>query len=114
MSSVVGFLLSIRGALDAVVVAAVWCWLKPRSGAARRAVLIVAVGYALISIYAVPHLVARGWNAGYHRFEPSDTPAGATAIVLLGAGAERVDGWDGQIATLSTVGAARVLEAYRV
>ena len=98
------------------VVCALWVWLAPRSFAARRTMLAIAVFYFAASIYIVPATIASVILAGHA--EPfkgraeRDTP---TAIVLLGGGNEHVQGGGtAAISVMSLVEAARVLEAARV
>lgn len=114
MSDVVRTLFSTAGAVLALLVAAVWIWRRPHSPSARRFLLAAAAGYTMASVYAVPAIVARGLSAGFHRFTPADAPRGATAIVVLGAGTQTIQGWDDRFDLMSDVEAARVLETWRV
>lgn len=50
----------------------------------------------------------------YHRFEKADAPRGRIALIVFGAGNEEVAGWNGRVTLSNMVGAARVLEAWRV
>jgi uncharacterized SAM-binding protein YcdF (DUF218 family) len=105
------------GALAIVfVVCALWVWLSPRSLAARRTTLAAAVFYFLASVYIVPAAIASITLAAHA--EPLNARAAAatpTAIVLLGAGNEHVQGGGAAaVSVMSLVEAARVLEAARV
>ncbi|HWF83283.1 MAG TPA: YdcF family protein [Vicinamibacterales bacterium] len=116
MDHVVRFFLSTAGAIVWLLAAAAWVVLRPRSAAARRALFVIAIVYALASIYAVPALVGRVLSAGYHPFTAADAPQGRTAVVVLGAEALRIQGWDENLSLslMTNVQAARVLEAWRV
>ena len=108
------FIFSVGGLVTAVLAAAIWCSVRPRSTAARRFLLGVAVVYTLASIYAVPVATARLLTAGYQRFDRSDLPGDRTALVVLDSGTETVQGWDEQLSPLNVSTGARVLEAWRV
>jgi uncharacterized SAM-binding protein YcdF (DUF218 family) len=114
MSPVVHFLLSTSGVVSALLVAAVWAWRRPQSPAARRFLLGVAAGYALVSTYAVPAIVSRVFAAGYHELTAAEAPHGAIALVVLGAGTSTVGGWEDAAAIMTDVEAARMLETWRV
>jgi hypothetical protein len=74
MGPVVNFLVSTSGVVSALIVAASWLWRRPQSRAARRFLVTVAAGYALVSIYAMPALMNRGLSAGYHKFTAAEAP----------------------------------------
>jgi uncharacterized SAM-binding protein YcdF (DUF218 family) len=116
MAHVVRFFFSTTGALVCMMAAVAWTSLRPRSAAARRALLAISIAYALASIYAVPDAVGRVLSAGYRRFTAADAPPGRTAVVVLGADAVRVRGWDDDLSLslMTRVEGARVLEAWRV
>lgn len=116
MSDLVRFLFSTSGALVSLLAAIVWIACRPRSAPARRVLFVVAIAYAFASIYVVPAAIGRVLSAGYRPFTIADAPPGRTAIVVLGSGAARVQGWDRQLSIEVTpaVEAARVLEAWRV
>ncbi len=116
MDHVVRFFFSTTGALVWLLAAVAWLLLRPRSAAARRALFVIAIAYALASIYAVPALIGRVLSAGYHPFTAADAPQGRTAVVVLGAEALRIRGWDESLSLslMTNVQAARVLEAWRV
>jgi len=108
------FLFSTPGAELALAIAVVALALRPRSIRTRRVALAVTVAYLLVSVYAVPTAVANLLARPYHQFERDDVPSGRVALVIFGAGDEEVAGWDVHLAVSNTVGAARVLEAWRV
>jgi uncharacterized SAM-binding protein YcdF (DUF218 family) len=116
MAHVVRFVFSTTGALVCLLAAVIWTRLQPRSAAARRALLAISIAYALASIYAVPAAIGRVLSNGYQPFTASDPPQGRTAVVVLGADAMRVRGWDNDLSLsiMTRVEAARVLEAWRV
>jgi uncharacterized SAM-binding protein YcdF (DUF218 family) len=116
MDQVVRFFLSTSGALVCLLAATVWIWRRPQSASARRALFTIAVVYTLVSIYSVPYAIGLALSAGYHPFTAADAPAGRTAVVVLGAEAIRIEGWDDRVSLslMSSVAAARVLEAWRV
>jgi len=117
MDHVVRFFLSTTGALVCLLAAIAWIWRRPQSAPARRTLFTIAIAYTLFSVYAVPSAIALALSAGYHPFTAADAPgAGRTALVVLGAEAIRIDGWDEHLSLslMSSVAASRVLEAWRV
>lgn len=109
-------LLSPGGLAIVFVACALWVWFAPRSFAARRTMLFVAVLYFAASVYIVPATIASvtlARHAEPFKGHPEgDAPA---AIVLLGAGNEHVQGGGAAaVSVMSLVEAARVLEAARV
>jgi uncharacterized SAM-binding protein YcdF (DUF218 family) len=114
MSSLLQYLISPRGALLVLLTGAMWIACRPRSILARRVVLLAAVGYSVAATSVVPAALTRVWAYGYHRFDRSDVSGRPTAVVLLGAGDERVAGWTDQMATAGPLATARVMEAWRV
>lgn len=114
MSYFLNFALSVNGLVIALLLAAAWHWLLPRSTGARRFLISVATLYTLASIYAVPFTISRLLCTGYHRFDRTDLPRNSTSVVVLGAGGESVQGWNDRLFPMNSVAAARVLEASRV
>jgi uncharacterized SAM-binding protein YcdF (DUF218 family) len=114
MSAFFSTLFTVSGVVVSVLVAALWCAARPRSAAARRFLLGVALAYTIASIYIVPYSVGRLLSSGYHRFDQADAPSGTNAVVILGAGDWVVQGWDERIFPLNIEAASRVLEAWRV
>lgn len=109
-----GFLFSLTGAVFAFTAAAVWIWRRPHSSAARRFLFAAVILYALASTHIVPAAVSRILTAGHHQFAAADAPRGPTALVVLGSGSNRVEGWADSLDVMSPAEAARVLEAWRV
>jgi uncharacterized SAM-binding protein YcdF (DUF218 family) len=114
MAWLLHYLISPGGAILAFLGGAVWIASQPRSARARRIVVWAAIAYALAATYVVPAAVNRLWTTGFHRFEPSDVSRRPAAIVLLGAGEQRVSGWIDHVPAMNLVETARVLEAWRV
>jgi uncharacterized SAM-binding protein YcdF (DUF218 family) len=116
MDHAVRFFCSTTGALVCLFAAIACIWRRPRSASARRALFTIAIVYGLASIYAVPSVIGRVLSAGYHPFAAADAPRGRTAIVVLGAEALRIKGWDDSlsVSVMTTIAAGRVLEAWRV
>ena len=114
MNTLVAFLFSTTGAVTSLLVAALWIRRRPKSKAALRFLLLVALCYTLASVYAVPAFVTRVLAVGYHPFAATDKPADPFAIVVLGSGAQKILGWEGRVDVMTDIEAARVLEASRV
>jgi uncharacterized SAM-binding protein YcdF (DUF218 family) len=114
MNAVAYFAVSAEGAVTAFAIAALWLLLRPRSVAARRFVIVVALVYLAACVYAVPASVGKLLTIGYHELNRGDVPAGRVALVVLGAGDETVIGWDDHMSVPNADAAARVLEAVRV
>ncbi len=115
MSQLVEFAFSAGGVVVALLIAASWLWLRPQSNEARRFLVAAALTYTTASIYALPVLGTRLLALGYHRFSPADVQPGRTAVVVLGGGAETVQGWGEQrLSAPNSIEAARVLETFRV
>jgi uncharacterized SAM-binding protein YcdF (DUF218 family) len=101
-------------ALELLAATAIWVVLRPRSSAARRTLIVIALFYLVISIYAVPAFVANLLARPYHRFDSADVPQGRVALVVFGAGGDRVSGWDDRVWIPTAIVTSRVLEAARV
>src|SRR5260221_6322920 len=115
MGGLVSFLFSIKGCVTSTLIVAVWALARPRSLAARRALLAIVLWFGMSSAYAVPAIVARGLAAGFHEFSRADAPVGQTAIVLLGGGGITVSGFEHRrVGVTNDSSAARTLEAARV
>src|SRR5436190_13522721 len=111
MPILLGYLISIGGFAVLAASAAVWIILRPRSVAARRAMILIVFMYAVASIRAVPWVLSRPLLRGFHQFQRADAPGRTAAIVLLGAGSFTVHGRHQSIGVLDQDSAARVLEA---
>jgi uncharacterized SAM-binding protein YcdF (DUF218 family) len=112
--ALLGFFFSGSSPIVATAIAALWLWRRPTSALARRFLLTVAACYVVAAMPIAPYLVSRPLVAGYHKFQASDVGDGRTAIVLLGAGDEYIEGWDGHVMVTEAIEASRVLEAARV
>jgi uncharacterized SAM-binding protein YcdF (DUF218 family) len=109
------FLFSSGGIVVSLLVGVVWLSSQSKSRVPRVFLVLVAVGYALVSIYPVPRLVERWIGAGFHPITQADVPPGRTVVVLLGSGSYRRQDWSGAtMSVLDTIGAERTLEAARV
>lgn len=114
-ASIFWFLFSTGGLVVAVLAAAAWVCAKPKSGAARVFLVAIALGYALVSAYAVPHAVERWIGAPFHPLTPADVPPGRSVVVLLGSGSfRRLDWSDAKMSVPDPIGLERTLEAARV
>ena len=114
MSLLLGYLISIGGFAVLSLCAAVWMILRPRSVAARRAIILIVFAYSIASVRAVPWVLSRPLLRGFHQFQRADTCGRTAAIVLLGAGSFTVHGRHQRIGVLEEDAAARVLEAAHV
>src|SRR5258708_2018070 len=112
MGRLIHFVLSPHGVVIVFLSSAVCFWARPRSAAARRIVLCVAMFYALTGSYAVAAAFNRVWTSGYRPFQASDVTLRPTAIVLLGGGEEQVVGWSDRLPVMNDAEASRVLEAW--
>jgi uncharacterized SAM-binding protein YcdF (DUF218 family) len=108
------FIFSTSGAVWALSIVAIWAAVRPRSGAARRSTFAISLGYLLACSYIVPAAITALLARPFHEFRGADVGPGHIAVVVLGAGKEDVPGWDDRMAVSNTVGASRVLEAWRV
>src|SRR4029078_4906632 len=85
-------------------------WCRPRT-----LLGCVAIGYVLVSMYAVSHAVERWIAAPFHPLTRADVPPGRTAVWLLGSGSYRRLDWSGaKMSVLDPIGLERTLEAARV
>jgi uncharacterized SAM-binding protein YcdF (DUF218 family) len=115
MGELLSFVLSTEGVIAALVVGGAWILRRPHSSAARRFLLSATALYVIAGVYVVPAAVAALLSRGYHPFVPSDAVAARTAIVVLGGGADMIDGWNGgRTGVPGGDSAARVLEAARI
>lgn len=115
MSDFLKFIFSTSGAVVGLLIAAIAVWWRSASRAARRFLVAVGLFYTIAATYVVPAAIGSLLSRGYRPFEAGDAPAGVTAIVVLGSGAERVFRWNaGPWTVLDVVGAGRVAEAARV
>lgn len=114
MSDFLSALLSVDGLLVGLVSGVVWLWSAPRSRAPRWWLTGLLIVYLPASINGIARLASAPLRDSFHTFRISDAPAEPRAIVVLGAGARTVHGYEQRIGVMTLVGAARVLEAARV
>jgi uncharacterized SAM-binding protein YcdF (DUF218 family) len=115
LTAFVWFFFSVGGVIVLVLGIALWVNARPRSAAARRALLAVAIVYAAISIYGISYGAGRLLTMGFHPLMASDVPPGRSVIVLLGSGSYTSWDWDRrQFSMVDRPSANRVYEALRV
>ena len=115
MAAIIEAVFSVFGLIVTLLVVTVWLRRRVPRGNARRAFVGIVAAYVLASLYGVPYGVSRLLTAGFHPLTASDAGPGRTVVVVLGAGEWAVEDWDhGTIPVTSAVGAARVLEAFRI
>lgn len=115
MADLVWFFFSSAGVVSLLFAGALWISSRPRSAAARRFLLAIALFYALASVYGISFGVGRLLVMGLRPFAQSDLPPGRTAIVVLGSGSFTALDWQGNRFSIPDRHAAtRVLEAMRV
>jgi uncharacterized SAM-binding protein YcdF (DUF218 family) len=109
------FLFSAGGLVVAVLAGTVWLRSRPHSARARRFLLLVAIAYAVLSIYGFGEGIGRLLVVGINPLAAGDVPPGHTAIVVLGSGSYTARDWaDGTYSIVDEVDATRALEAVRV
>jgi uncharacterized SAM-binding protein YcdF (DUF218 family) len=114
-SDFIRYALSSGGLTLILLVLAIWVARSP-SRLSRRLLLLVTIGFAIISIYAGQFLLAQAIVGSLRPFAATDAvPNRRTAVVILGSGSVGVEDWDGKRYSLPDRPAmARVLEASRV
>jgi uncharacterized SAM-binding protein YcdF (DUF218 family) len=115
-SDVIRYALSSGGFILILLIVSLWVTRSAGSRRSRRAMLVVTVAFAVISIYAGQFLLAQAIVGLLRPFSSSDAiPNRRTAVVILGSGSVGVEDWDGRRYSLPDRPAmARVLEAARV
>src|SRR5262245_38364875 len=115
-SDVIRYVLSAGGVVIALAVVAIWGSRSSASPRARLIKVLVALGFAIVSIYAGQFLLAQAIVGSLRPFAATDAaPNRRTAVVILGSGSVGVEDWDGRRYSLPDRPAmARVLEASRV
>jgi uncharacterized SAM-binding protein YcdF (DUF218 family) len=118
------FLLSSGGVILAFLAASIWVYVAGRRSAveslsmrrARTALLALALGLTVFSMYGVEILVARAIVGSLKPFRAADAVARRrTAVVILGSGSVTVEDWDGRrFSLVDRAAQTRVLEAARV
>ena len=115
MPDLAWFVVSAGGFELFVLVGCLWLFLQPRSPAARRFLLLVAIVYTLASVYATSYAGARLLAFGYEPLTAADVPPGRRAIVVLGSNSFTAKDWRGnRFSIVDPPAAARVLEAVRI
>ncbi len=115
MTALVSYLFTSGGLVLLSLVGVIWLWRRPHSRAARYGLLLVAIGYGVLSSYGISYLTGRLLVVGLRPLTQADLPSGRTAIVVLGSGTFTARDWDeARFAVLDRAGASRVLEAFRV
>lgn len=115
MALFISELLSVFGLVVALLAAVLRLRRREPIRTVRRILLLVAVGYLLLSVHAVSAGIGRLLVTGYRPFSATDVESGRTVIVLLGAGERAISDWDGhRLTVIGRVGASRAFEAARV
>src|SRR5207302_3072740 len=91
MTPLLGYLVSAGGFALLSLVAVASMIVRPRSVAARRAVVAIVLVYAAASARLVPWILSRPLVSGLRPFTTADAAGGSAAIVLLAAGTFNVD-----------------------
>lgn len=114
-SALVGFLLSSGGVTLVLLILALWNVLRPRGHRPRVWLVAIALLYAGLGSYPLPHRVALWLGSPFHPLTKADVGPGRTAVVLLGSGSNTALNWSGgNYSVVDPTGADRVLEAVRV
>jgi uncharacterized SAM-binding protein YcdF (DUF218 family) len=99
----------------AMLLAACWLWLRPKSALARRFLLAVALVYGVGTIYGVDYWIGRALMIGFRPFVATDVAAGRIGVIVMGSGSFTTRDWDNnEYSTPDPDAASRVLEAVRV
>ncbi|HEY2149919.1 MAG TPA: YdcF family protein [Vicinamibacterales bacterium] len=114
MNELFEFVFTAAGPVTALVIIALWLSRRPASTSARRFAIGLAIVYCACSIRLLAVGASRLLTIGYHQFAADDVGTGPTAIVLLGAGDEFIEGWTEHMTLTLPPEGARVLEAARV
>jgi uncharacterized SAM-binding protein YcdF (DUF218 family) len=109
------FLFSTGGLVVAVLAGTLWLRSRPHSAHARRFLFVVALAYAVLTIYGFGEGIGRLLVAGINPLAAGDVPPGRTAIVVLGSSGYTARDWaNGTYSIVNRVDATRALEAVRV
>ena len=101
--------------MAAMLAGVAWLYARPKSRAPRVMLAVVALGYALATIYPFPHAIERWMSAPFRPLSKADIPGGRSIVVLLGSGSYRRMDWsDRKMSVLDPIGTERTLEAARV
>jgi uncharacterized SAM-binding protein YcdF (DUF218 family) len=114
-ASIFWFLFSTGGIVAALLAGVAWLYARPKSRAPRVMLAVVAIGYALATIYPFPRAIERWVSAPFRPLAKADVPGGRSIVVLLGSGSyRRVDWSEKKMSVLDPIGTERTLEAARV
>jgi uncharacterized SAM-binding protein YcdF (DUF218 family) len=109
------FFFSTGGLVVTVLAGTLWLRSRPHSGQARRFLFLVALGYAVLSIYGISEGFGRLLVVDISPLAVADVPPGRTAVVVLGSGGFTARDWaGGTYSIVVPVDATRALEAVRV
>jgi len=114
MTLLVAYVFSVGGFAVLCLAAVAWMVARPRSTAARRALIAIVLVYAAASARAVPWVLSRPLVWRLPHFSSSNAPRGSAAIVVLGAGSFTVHGAYQRLGVLDLNSSSRVLEAAHV
>ena len=115
LTYLLGFVFSMGGLLSSLIVLSVLLAIRPRLRVARWMLLVVALGYTVISVYPVPRAMKLLWSRPFAALAKSDVPPGRVAIVVLGSGSYTAVDWSkNRIAVPDPIGLGRTLEAARI
>src|SRR5262245_35910263 len=115
LTYLLAFAFSLEGLLSSLMVLSVLLALRPRLRVARWMLLLVVLGYTVISTYPVPRAIKHVWSRPFTLLAKSDVPPGRVAIVVLGSGSYTAVDWNkNRIAVPDPIGLGRTLEAARI
>lgn len=115
LTYLLNFAFSIGGLLSFLIVLSVLLAIRPRFRAARWLLLLVVLGYTVISTYPVPRALKRLWSRPFAPLTRADVPPGRAAIVVLGSGSYTAVDWNkNRVAVPDPIGLGRTLEAARI
>lgn len=115
MRELIWFLFSTGGLVVAVLAGTLWLRSRPHSAHARRFLFLVALVYAVLTIYGIGEGIGRLLVVGINPLTAGDIPPGRTAIVVLGSGGYTARDWaNSTYSIVNQVDATRALEAVRV
>ena len=100
--------------LTAFGVGVLWLWLRPSSKGPRRYLLAIVLAYLLASLPLGPRLLLAGLSPGMPRVGSLAAARGATAVVVLGGGAQSVRVGGLVAGELTGASRLRVMEGARV
>src|SRR5919204_955967 len=113
MSEALKYVFSVGGFAVASLIAILWMLARPRSGSARKPIVVITLIYVFATLRAVPWLLSRPLVVGLQPLA-THARAGPGVIVLLAAGPATVHERHQRLGVLDLMTAARVLEAAHV